>query len=108
MKFTLEKQYMLSVLHSQYHACWSSGDFRSQGIRRQDINPQIQNILFPASEELEPMSHLITIKYHRDKTWYLMDTFNQQIIFGKIKHFGQFFNYLIDLFPNYMVPSFFS
>ena len=30
---------MLSVLHSQYHACWCSGDFRSQGINRHGIAP---------------------------------------------------------------------
>ena len=52
MKSIVEQQYMLSVLHSQYHACWCSGDFRSQGISRHDINPQKQNILSPASEEL--------------------------------------------------------
>ena len=52
MKLTLEQQNMLSVLHSQYHACWCSGDFRSQGISRHDIEPQSQNILSPASKEL--------------------------------------------------------
>ena len=30
---------MLSVLHRQYHACWCSGDFRSQGISRHHIGP---------------------------------------------------------------------
>ena len=52
MKLTLEQQHMLSVQQSQYLACWCSGDFRSQGIIRHDIDPQSQNILSPASEEL--------------------------------------------------------
>ena len=43
---------MLSVLHSQYHACWCSGDFRSQGINRHGIDPQSRDIPSPASEEL--------------------------------------------------------
>ena len=30
---------MLCVLHNQYHACWCSGDFRSQGINRHGIDP---------------------------------------------------------------------
>ena len=34
MKLTLDQQYMLSVLHSQYNACWCYGEFRSQGINR--------------------------------------------------------------------------
>ena len=40
MKSTLKQQYMLSVLHSQYHACWCSSDFRSQGISRNGIHPK--------------------------------------------------------------------
>ena len=51
LKLTLEQKYMLSVLYSQYHACWCSGDFRSQGIRH-GMDPQSQNIPSPASEEL--------------------------------------------------------
>ena len=43
---------MLSVLHSQYRACWCSGDFRSQGISRHGIDPKSRNIPSPASEEL--------------------------------------------------------
>ena len=57
MKLTLEQQYMLSVLHSQYHACWCSGDFRSQGISRHGFDPQHQNIPFPASQELTSTSN---------------------------------------------------
>ena len=53
MKLSLEQLEMLSVLHSQYHACWCSGDFRSQGISRHGIYPQIKNILPPAAEELK-------------------------------------------------------
>ena len=39
-KSTLEQQYMLSVLHKQYHACRRSGDFRSQGINSVVLNPK--------------------------------------------------------------------
>ena len=52
MKLTLEQQYILTVLQSQYHFCWCFGNFRSQGISRHDIDPQSRNILSPASEEL--------------------------------------------------------
>ena len=39
-------------LHSQYHACWCSGNFRSQGISRHGTDPQIRNIPSTPSEEL--------------------------------------------------------
>ena len=52
MKVTLEQQYMLSVIHSQNHACWCFGDFRSQGINRHGIDLQSRSILSAASEEL--------------------------------------------------------
>ena len=52
MKLSLEQHYILYVLHSQYHACWCTGDFRSQCISRHDIDPQSRNIPSPASEEL--------------------------------------------------------
>ena len=51
-KFTIEQTYMLPILYWQYHACWCSGDFRSQGIGRHGIDPQSQNIPSPSSEEL--------------------------------------------------------
>ena len=50
MKLTLKQQYMLSVLYFQYHACWCTGDFRSQCISRHGID--LWNIPSPASEEL--------------------------------------------------------
>ena len=53
MKLSVEQQYMFmmtSVLHSQYHVCLFTGDFRSQGINSHGINPQSRNILSPASE----------------------------------------------------------
>ena len=37
MKLTLEQQYMFSVLLCQYHACWCSGNFMSQGISKHGI-----------------------------------------------------------------------
>ena len=52
-KLILKQHYMLSVINSQYHACWCPGDFRSQGISRPDIDPQSRNIQPPASEELK-------------------------------------------------------
>ena len=52
MKLSLEQEYMLSVLHSRYHACWWSGDFRSQSINMHGIDPKSRNIPSPASEEL--------------------------------------------------------
>ena len=52
VKLTLEQQYMLSVLHSQYHACWCSGDFESQGISRRGIGQISRNIPSLASGEL--------------------------------------------------------
>ena len=50
--WTLKQQYMLSVLHSQYYACWWTGDFRSQWISRHGIDCQSWNIPSSASEEL--------------------------------------------------------
>ena len=51
MKLTPKQQYM-SVLHSQYHACWCSGNFRSQSISRHGIDTQSRNIPSSASKEL--------------------------------------------------------
>ena len=54
MKLSLEQQYMLSVLLSQYHTCWCTGNFRSQCISRHSIGLQSRNIPSVASEELRP------------------------------------------------------
>ena len=43
---------MLSVLYSQYHACWCPGDFRSQASADMVFDPQSWNIPSLASEEL--------------------------------------------------------
>ena len=52
----MEQPHMLHILYSQYDACWCPGYLRSrQGINRHGIDPQSQNILSPASEELKPM-----------------------------------------------------
>ena len=40
MKLILGQRCMLFVLHNQYHACWCSGDFRSQSISRYGIDRQ--------------------------------------------------------------------
>ena len=47
---TLEQQYF-SILHSQYHAYWRTGDFTSQCISRHSIDAQTWNILSLASGE---------------------------------------------------------
>ena len=56
LKLTLEPQYMLSVLNSQYHTCWCTGDFRSQCIIRHGIDSKTRIILSPASEELNAIN----------------------------------------------------
>ena len=48
----------LHRLHSQYHVCWCSSDFRSQGISSHVTDPQSQNIPSPASKELRSLHHL--------------------------------------------------
>ena len=53
--FTMEQPYMLPILQWQFHACWCTGDFRSQCISRHGINPQSRNIPFAASEELRDL-----------------------------------------------------
>ena len=52
MKLTLEQQYMLSVLHSQYHACWCTVDSKSKWINKNGIDSEARNIPSPASEVL--------------------------------------------------------
>ena len=52
MKLSLEQQYMLSFLHSQYHACWCTGNFRSQCISRHGVDLQNWNIPSPTSEDV--------------------------------------------------------
>ena len=53
MELTIKQQYMLSVLQSQYHACWCTGDLRSQCISKHGVDPQSRNIPSPASEEFK-------------------------------------------------------
>ena len=48
----MQQPYMLPILYWQHHACWCSGDFRSQGISRYGIDSQSRNIPSSASEEL--------------------------------------------------------
>ena len=62
MRLILEQQYMVSVLNSQYHACWCTGDFKSQWIGRHGIDLQIRDIPSPVSEELISVSS-------RDSWW---------------------------------------
>ena len=47
----------LHELHSHYHVCWCSGDFRSQAISNYVTDPQSQNISSPASKELRSLHH---------------------------------------------------
>ena len=61
---------MSSVLHSQYHACWCSGDFKRQGISRHGIDLQSQTILSSESQELtcwtvfKDYERCIPLSYH--------------------------------------------
>ena len=48
----------LHRLHSQYHVCWCSSNFRSQGISSHVTDPQSQNIPSPASKGLRSLHHL--------------------------------------------------
>ena len=66
MKLALEQKYMLYVLHSQYHACWCSGDFRSQGISRYGIDPQSRNNPSPVSEQSRNRRLQIILQYWRN------------------------------------------
>ena len=52
IKFTMEQSYVLPILYCQCHACWCTGDFRSQCINRHGIDFQSRNIPSLAWEEL--------------------------------------------------------
>ena len=85
MKLTLEQQYMLSVLHSQYHASWCSDDFRSQSISWQGIVPLSQNIPSPASEEINNNA-LLLLKWYThlkcnafDQNYYVDDLMRESV-----------------------------
>ena len=52
IKVTMEQPYVLPILYCQCHACWCTGDFRSQCINRHGIDLQSRNIPSLASEEL--------------------------------------------------------
>ena len=67
----MQQPYISPILHWQYHACWCSGDCRSQGISMYGIDPKSQNIQSPASEELimagnpvTSLSELVTISHN--------------------------------------------
>ena len=49
----MEQPYVLPILYCQCHACWCTGDFRSQCISRHGIDLQSRNIPSLASEELK-------------------------------------------------------
>ena len=48
----MEQPYVLPLLYCQCHACWCTGDFRSQAISRHGIDFQSRNIPSLAWEEL--------------------------------------------------------
>ena len=56
IRVTMEQPYVLPILHCQCHACWCTGDFRSQCISRHGIDLQSRNIPSLASEELTLIS----------------------------------------------------
>ena len=65
VKLTLEQKYMVSVVHSQYHALWCCGDFR------QGIYPQSKSIPLSASEGLKMKKsarvyHVAVTAYHTE------------------------------------------
>ena len=66
-KLLNNKQCLLAVWHSQYHACWCSGDFRSLGINRHGIDPQKQEYYAPASAEL--ITNLCFHKVPSNHSW---------------------------------------
>ena len=57
MKLTMKQQCIWSVLHSQYYACWCTGNFRSQCISKHGIDPQTWNIPFPATLLLQHIQY---------------------------------------------------
>ena len=58
IKVTMEQPYVLPILYCQCHACWCTGDFRSQCISRHGIDLQSRNIPSLASEELKSILFL--------------------------------------------------
>ena len=83
MKLTLEQQCRLSVLHSQYHAGWCSGDFRSQAISRHGIDPQSRNVLSPVSEEFTHWATIMQTTFLNASSW--MKNFEFEMKFNFIK-----------------------
>ena len=86
MKLTLEQQYMVSALHSQNHACWCTGDFRSQGIiNRHGIDPQKPEY---------SVSSIRRVKHHDVMTLWHGDVFHilqwHQFSVKAPQHHGQF------------------
>ena len=65
------KIYMMSVLHSNWDACWCSGDFRSQCISRNGIVSQSRNILPSSIRRVNAPASIYFIKllYIIRKKW---------------------------------------
>ena len=87
-EITLEPQYTLSVQHSQYHACWCSGDFRSQGTNRHAIDLQSRNIPSPAWEKLmlnHNISHAMTV-YDVSRSTHYNACLRPSIFFPSLTH----------------------
>ena len=72
MKLTLEQQYVLSVLHCQYHACWCSGDFGASASAGMVLTSQSRNIKSPASKELS-----LSVKSDLSSTFYMLQCYRQ-------------------------------
>ena len=76
MKLSMEQKYMLSVLCSQYHACWCSGDFRSQGISRNGVDPpklvfSISSTRRVNSYELDDAYLCLELGHHWYRWWFV-------------------------------------
>ena len=107
MKLTLEQQYLLSVLHSQYHACWCSGDFRSQCISRHGIAPQMPQYSISSIRRVNIVSGMASTSITRANVdsylWHDLSSpgiseltlCDVDFIFGKIKVYLHFVSFLI-------------
>ena len=75
MKLTLEQRYM-SVLHRQYHACWCSGDFRSQGISTHDTYAKNGIFHFPLKVNIDEIHNK-----QQAHTWSVMTNFTEPYVY---------------------------
>ena len=63
MKLTLQQKYMLSVLHGQYHACWCSGDLKSQCISKHGITLKARSFSLQHQKSLFTVESIIAFSF---------------------------------------------